>query len=231
MSDECVTLVADPYPPYQYEEGGIVKGIDYEVIASAFQTVGYDVQVKLLPWEECLRQLDAGKADGIFQISRTPEREKQYAFSDLLRTAETVFFARSDQPIKLCETVDLHEQLESLLTLGVLSGYSYDPVINSLDPSLKVEVERQEDLLVGLKEERFDLAIMDLGVAVFLMSKMGLAGIKRVEGFAVTRELFVAFRPKRRDLVGPFNTQLEKLKAQGPFERIMARYGLEGTSN
>jgi len=113
--------------------------------------------------------------------------------------------------------------------LGVLSGYSYNPVIDGLDPSLKVEVDDQENLLLGLKEKRFDLAIMDLGVAVFIMSKMGLAGINRVEGFAVTRELFVAFRPKRRDLVGPFNTQLEKLKTQGTFEHIMARYGLEGT--
>jgi len=173
--------------------------------------------------------LDDENADGIFQITRTPERERRYVFSELLRTAETAFFALSDQAIQLSETVDLREQLESLLTLGVLSGYSYDPAIDSLDPTIKVEVDRQEDLLLGLKDKRFDLAVMDSGVAAFLADKLGISGIKRVEGFAVTRELFVAFRPKRRDLVRPFNTQLEKLKAQGTFERIMARYGLEGT--
>ena len=228
MDDKCVTLVADPYPPYQYEEGGTIRGVDYEVIASTFQAVGYDVQVRLLPWEECLRQLDDENADGIFQITCTPEREERYVFSNLLRTAETVFFALSDQAIQLSETVDLREQLESF-TLGVLTGYSYDPAIDSLDPTIKVEVDRQEDLLLGLKDKRFDLAVMDSGVAAFLADKLGISGIKRVEGFAVTRELFVAFRPKRRDLVRPFNTQLEKLKAQGTFERIMARYGLEGT--
>ena len=225
MDDRRVTLVADPYPPYQYEEGGTIRGIDYEVIASAFQAAGYDVQVRLLPWEECLRELDAGGADGIFQITRTPEREERYVFSDLLRTAETGFFARSDQVIQLSETVDLREQLESS-TLGVLAGYSYDPVIDSLDPAMKVEVGRQEDLLRGLTEKRFDLAVLDSGVAAFLADKLGISGIKRVEGFAVTRELYVAFRPKCRDLVQPFNVELRKLREQGKFERILARYGL-----
>jgi len=224
----CNACCRPPILPYQYEEGGTIRGVDYEVIASTFQAVGYDVQVRLLPWEECLRQLDDENADGIFQITCTPEREERYVFSNLLRTAETVFFALSDQAIQLSETVDLREQLESF-TLGVLTGYSYDPAIDSLDPTIKVEVDRQEDLLLGLKDKRFDLAVMDSGVAAFLADKLGISGIKRVEGFAVTRELFVAFRPKRRDLVRPFNTQLEKLKAQGTFERIMARYGLEGT--
>lgn len=228
MSAQSITLVADPYPPYQYQEGGAIKGIDADLIAFAFQAIGYDVQVRLLPWEECLRQLDAGKADGIFQITCTPEREKRYIFSDLLKTAETAFFALSNQVIQLSETVDLREQLESL-TLGVLSGYSYDPAIDSLDPTTKMEVDDQEDLLLGLKEKRFDLAVMDVGVAAFLADKLGISGIKRVEGFAVTRKLFVALRPERKDLVRPFNAQLEKLKEQGTFERIAARYGLRSS--
>lgn len=225
MDDKCVTLVADPYPPYQYQDGGAVKGIDADLIASAFQAVGYDVQVRLLPWEECLRQLDAGGADGIFQITRTPERERRYVFSELLRTAETAFFALSDQAIQLRETVDLREQLEPF-TLGVLTGYSYDPAIDSLDPTTKVEVDGQEDLLLGLKDKCFDLAVMDSGVAAFLADKLGISGIKRVDGFAVTRELHVAFRPECEDLVAKFNTGLKKLKQQGTLQRIAARYGL-----
>jgi polar amino acid transport system substrate-binding protein len=225
MDDKRVTLVADPYPPYQYEEDGIVKGIDYDIIASAFRAVGYDVQVRLLPWEECLRQLDAGGADGIFQITYTPEREERYVFSDLLRKAETAFFALSNQTMQLSETVNLHEQLQSF-TLGVLSGYSYDPVIDSLDLTMKVGVDDQEDLLLGLKEKLFDLAVMDVGVAAFLAGRLGISGIERVEGFAVTRELHVAFRPACKDLVSPFNEGLKKLKEQGASQRIAKRYGL-----
>ena len=225
MDDKPVTLVADPYPPYQYEEDGIVKGVDYDIIASAFQAVGYSVQVRLLPWEECLQQLDAGGADGIFQITCTPEREERYVFSDLLRKAETAFFALSNQTMQLSETVDLHEQLQSF-TLGVLSGYSYDPAIDALDPSIKMEVVNQEDLLLGLKEKRFDLAVMDVGVAAFLADKLGISGIERVEGFAVTRELHVAFRPACKDLVSSFNEGLRKLKQQGAIQRIAKRYRL-----
>ncbi len=224
MDDKHVTLVADPYPPYQYEEDGIVKGIDYDVIASAFQAVGYDVQVRLLPWEECLQQLDAGGADGIFQITCTPEREERYVFSDLLRTAETAFFALSNQTMQLSETVDLRKQLQSY-TLGVLSGYSYDPAIDALDPSIKTEVDDQEDLLLGLKERRFDLAVIDVGVAAFLAGKLGISAIERVEGFTLTRELHVAFRPACQGLVSPFNEGLKTLKQQGASHDIVKRHG------
>jgi len=225
MDDKRVTLVADPYPPYQYKEGGIVKGIDYELITSAIQAVGYDVQVRLLPWEECLRQLEAGSADGIFQITRTSEREKRYVFSDLLRTAETAIFSLRSRTIQFSKAVDLREQLESF-TLGVLAGYSYAPLIDDLDPAMKVEVDRQEDLLLGLKEKCFDLAVMDSGVAVFLAGRLGIDGIERVEGFVVTRELHVAFRPACADLIVSFNEGLKRLKQQGGLKRIAERYGL-----
>ncbi len=227
MSTARVTLVADPYPPYQYEEDGNLKGMDYEVIVSVFHGMGCDVHVALCPWQECLRRLDRREADGIFQITRTPEREERYVFSDLLRSAKTVLLARSGEPIRLDPTKDLREEL-SPYSLGLLPGYSYHPAVDALDPATKTEVQRQEDLLLGVKERRFDLAIIDLGVAAFLIEKLGITGVERVEGFSVTRELFVAFRPEFRDLVPRFNGELTKLKQQGRLESITRRYGLRG---
>jgi len=221
-----VNLVADPYPPYQYQEADALKGVDYELVTSAFRMMGRDALVTLCPWEECLRRLDRGEADGIFQIARTPEREGQYVFSDLLRLAETVFLARSGESIQPHSTEDLCAHL-SQYSLGVLSGYSYHPAVDALDPAAKVEVHRQEDLLLGVSGKRFDLAVIDLGVAIFLMKKLGVTGIKRVEGVSVTRELFVAFRPECSSLVTRFNEKLRELKKQGRLESIARRYGLE----
>jgi len=226
-SPEIVKLAADPYPPYQYEEEGEVKGVDVEVITHVFKELGYQTQVDLLPWEDCLYRMSNGGADGIFQLVRTPEREKHYIFSALLRTAETVFLTRSDQRLQINETIDLSEQLRPF-KLGLLSGYTYDPSIDALASEIKVEVSRQEELIWGVKEKRFDLAIMDLGVANFIISKMGISGVNRIKGYTLTRDLYLAFHPKRKELVSRFNKQLERFKAQGYYDKIIQCYSLKG---
>jgi len=226
-SPETLKLVADPYPPYQYEEEGKVKGVDVEAITYVLKELGYEVQVDLLPWEECLHWMDNGRADGIFQLVRTPEREGHCIFSTLLRTAETVFLALNDQVLQINETIDLRKQLRPF-RLGLLSGYSYDPIIDALDSRMKVEVPRQQELILGIKEKRFDLAIMDLGVANFLISKIGISGVKRVKDYTLARDLYVAFHSKHKELVSRFNKQLERFKAQGYYDKIMQCYTLKG---
>lgn len=57
---EAVQLVADPYPPYQYMEGGTVKGVDHDIIAAAFAEYGILTIARLLPWDDCIRLLVAG---------------------------------------------------------------------------------------------------------------------------------------------------------------------------
>ena len=115
-----VNLVADPYPPYQFEEVGIVRGIDHDIIFEAFKTHHIKTETRLLSWEECMRQMDNKKADGIFQITRTPEREKKFLFSDILRSAKAVFFKREGNPIEYDQDIDIVQQLKGL-KIGILS--------------------------------------------------------------------------------------------------------------
>lgn len=85
-------MVADPYPPYQYLEGGRVRGCDHEIITESFAARDISIYTKLHSWSACLRSLDLGEAVGIFQITKAPEREHIYLFSQTLRIAKTVLF-------------------------------------------------------------------------------------------------------------------------------------------
>ncbi len=223
---ETVNLVADPYPPYQYEEGGVVIGIDHDIITAAFNEFDVETRVQLFPWEDCLDSVKNKRADGIFQIVRTPERVKAFLFSRSFRTAETALFCNACDPIVFNKKKDLKVQLEGRV-LGVLEGYSYDPMIDSLKGPGKKEVERQEMLLTGLLEGGFDLVIMDLGVAEYLMDKMKLGGIVRVDGFEISRELHVAFQKDLPELKDHFNLGLLKIKEKGIYQKIYHMYGMD----
>lgn len=224
---ETVQLVADPYPPYQYLEGQTVRGADHDVIAAALGEQGLHSRTRLLPWDECVRLMESGEAHGIFQIQPTPEREKAYTFSVPLRTAKTVLFRNTQKPTDLVGTGKLRAALEQYV-LGTVKGYTYDPLIDELEEPSRIVVESQERLLTGLSEGKFDLAIIDLGVGLYLSSMLRIRNIVRVEGYEIARVLHVAFQRTLSDISDHFNTGLEAVTKKGIRDRILTEYGVSG---
>ena len=222
---QTVRLVADPYPPYQYSEGESIRGVDHDIIAAAFEEHGIDMITRLFPWDECMKLLKEEKADGIFQIVRTPEREKAYIFSKPLRAARTVICKRTEEPISLFEDIDFSEQLKKY-RMGVVKDYSYNPLIDNLGEPSRMEVDSQEELLTGLRRGEFDLAVIDWGVAKYLANKMGIRDIDRAEGYEITRQLHVAFQRNQDQIADLFNSGLDRVKEKGIYDRIFERYGL-----
>ncbi len=228
-----VRLVADPYPPYQYEEGGEVKGVDQEVIREAFRVHGLEAETRLLPWRECLEWMERGRADGIFQIAPNPQRREQWLFSALLRTETTVLFRRRGSGAELRgagpEGADAARGGGAApgLRLGVLEGYSYDPFIDGLKEPARVACKSQEHLLQALAEGQVDLALMDAGVAAWLMRERKLEGIERAGDYRIARPLHVAFQKDRRETARLFDSGLAAVRARGLAGRIWARYGLQ----
>jgi polar amino acid transport system substrate-binding protein len=219
-----VKLVADPYPPYQFEKNGKITGFDHDIISEAFGVHDVEVRTSLHGWDECMSLLQAGGADGIFQITRTPEREKLFLYSERLRTARTLFFKREADSIQLDNDRNLSDELAGK-KIGVLAGYSYNDAVDRLESSLKVEKTGSEDLLRGLVRIEFSLALMDEGVAAFLMKKLELAGVEPLPGFEITRPLYVAFRKDLHDHVRIFNSGLAEIRKSGVYESVYSRYG------
>ena len=220
-----VQLVADPYPPYQYGEGGAIRGVDQEIIAATFKEHGMNIVTRLLPWDDCIQLLKEGKAHGIFQITLTYEREKAYIFSEPLRVAKTVFYKRAENRLSFAKSVDIQGQLKKY-RVGVARGYSYSPLIDGLGESSRIEADSQEMLLTGLSRGDFDLIIMDCGVAEYMTQKWAIGNIEKVSGYESTRQLHVAFHPSRKEIADRFNSGLVKVKEKGIFDRIFECYGL-----
>ena len=218
-------LVADPYPPYQFEENGRIIGVDHDVITESLKIQGITVETSLHSWDECMALMGKRKADGIFQITRTPERARRFYFSERLRTASALFYKKTGFAVKFNSTVDLASQLGNL-KVGVLSGYSYTPAVDNLGNAYKIEKESSESLLNGLLQDEFALALVDRGVASYLMAKLRLEGIDSAPGHEISRELYVAFQKGLSELAHLFNIGLRRIKKNGVYGEVFRRYGL-----
>jgi len=225
LQQRTIKLVADPYPPYQFKENHLIKGIDYEIIRSSFSEHNIKITVELLPWDMCMNSIRRKEADGIFQIVRTPEREALLLFSDPFRTASTLFLRRAGTDMKIRSDTDLQSQLKGAL-VGVLSGYSYNPDIDGLEKTIKREYQSQEELLQALAVNETDLILMDSGVAYYFMNRLNVKNIERVPGYEISRELYVAFLKEKQELRDFFNVGLKRIREKGVYREILRKYGV-----
>jgi polar amino acid transport system substrate-binding protein len=225
LQARTVRLVADPYPPYQFEEKGKVRGIDQDTISEALRARGLRASTTLLPWNQCLQWMQDRKADGVFQMAPTPEREKLFLFSTQLRAERTVLLRSRAGSLAIRDPARLQEELRGH-TLGILAGYSYGAAIDVLPASLKMELESQEALVRALAEGRVEAILMDQGVAGYLTKKLGLQPMERIEGYELRRPLHVAFQRGEGELARLFNAGLEEIRKRGRDLRIFQRYGV-----
>jgi ABC-type amino acid transport substrate-binding protein len=185
-----IRIGADPFPPYQYyDRQGVLRGSDYEHVLSAGTTAGFEMEFEVDEWSLIEKKFFDKQLDAVFQVQKTPEREKRCIFSKLLRNAVTEIVTGK---------ADLKAGLFSDLTqggyrLGVIQNYAYGEPLDSLNPGLKAAYPDQESLLTAIAEKKVDAGVFDQGVKNFLIEKLGLSGIYVLSSLSFLRPLYMAF--------------------------------------
>jgi len=217
MSKRKVLFIgADPYPPYQYiDEDGKLKGLDYEVIRDIIDKMGYDAVFVIKEWSIIEELLSSKKLDVVFQVTKTPEREKRYYFSEKLRDAVEVIVTSKNSIPSFANMKDFIDHLTSNnLKLGVMKGYHYGEPVDSIPDENKIPHTSTQEILDSVVSGKVDFGIIDLGILKYHIkrNREKYANIKVLENLKVTRPLYVVFNdPSLRD----------------EFNRYLKRYGQE----
>jgi polar amino acid transport system substrate-binding protein len=185
-----IRIGADPFPPYQYyDDQGILRGSDFEHVRAAGVAVGFEMEFELGEWSLMERSFYERRLDAVFQVQKTPEREKHFLFSKLLRNAVTEFITGHDD-IK----ADSFENLVAgNFRFGLIQNYAYGEPIDSLNPALKALYPDQEALLAAIAKKKVDVGVFDQGVKNFLMEKLGISTVYALSSLSFLRPLYMAF--------------------------------------
>jgi polar amino acid transport system substrate-binding protein len=200
-------LVADPYPPYQHADGGLVRGLDHDLVTAVFAAAGYEARTELLPWSECLAAVREGDADAIYQITPTAERSEWMAFSRSFREAQTVLYRRRGELPEGLGEGGL-AALAARCRLGALAGFSYGPQASAAPVAARFESD--DELLHGLREGEVDVVLVDAGVATHLLSDDRL---EPIPGFSAGRPLHLGCRADLVEIAREFDRGLAKMGA------------------
>lgn len=225
---ETLNLVSLDYPPYQYVKDGEVAGYVQEFIRVAFKESGFDLDIRILPWEESLQLVKDKEADGIFTIFKTKKREDFLIYSDVvLVEQQTGFFTLKESTLNF--KGDLAELEESCI--GVVNSVSYGDIFDNAVSGnmLKTKVlETTEDCIKALINGEIDLFINNVGGSQFILKEMDLAE-KIVQNGVVLERIpsYLAFSKtdemmKMKIII---DKKLRELKDKGLLEKLKNDYG------
>lgn len=235
-------VVAENYPPFEYQEQGEVKGANVEIISKIFDRIGVDFEIKFYPWTRAWLLLKKGKADLTLSISyqkfREPyinyppdmvkNRSSEKPLESTLWMTEFVFFINSKYKSSFkYESLDQLQKEE--YRIGFIKDYSYNPEFLKAKLN-KVNIASFEDGLKKLLAGEIDLLPYDIVVGESILKKLKYQDqVSYLDKRLLIKPYSVGFSknssfPGIDDIRKKFFNELAKMKESGEYDAIRAKY-------
>jgi polar amino acid transport system substrate-binding protein len=224
---DTYTAAGDPYPPYG-DPNNPNGGLGLEIIHAAFKTQGHEMTMKYVPWARAESGIKHGSYDILPFTWRTDARVKVLLFSNAFSVGNVRFIKRKGDTFEFNGLQSLNGKL-----VGTIRGYGYG---DAFAVSNAFQRENGNDLMTNIKKllrQRIDLTLEDEIVARSIISAHDPEALKHIE-FVNTplsvNPLYITVglqNPKAQEIIGAFNKGLEIIKANGIYDRIFKKYGME----
>lgn len=225
VAAEKVIIATNAYEPLVTLEGN-ASGLFTDIVQAVFEEMGVEVEFRILPWEECARQVEEGKVFAAMPYIITEERQQYAIFSDVLWAGRGAFFY-------------LHEHLgdysftglDSLkgLKVGVTEGHAGLEAMD--DPRVTLDWGATE--LLGVKrllDKEVDFFYETELVGWALVAKEFPGEVFRIRSartpwVAYTFHLMVSKKaPQAESMVRRFNAKLERFRQNGTYHLLVSPY-------
>lgn len=232
---ETVTVVADPWCPYNCAPDSKHPGLIIEIVKTAFERHGIQVEYQTLPWTRAVAETRAGRFHAIVGASRGDAPD--FIFPETPQATSLMsFFVKEG-------TTWRYKDLNSLndITLGSIADYSYSTEIDNYIEMNKRDMRRvqvisgESALTTNLKKlalGRIDSVIEEENVMLHHLSVFPVnERIVYAGSLPITKdqELFAAFSPtltSSKRYAEILSQETKALLADGTIDKIREHYGL-----
>ncbi|WP_019613811.1 substrate-binding periplasmic protein [Psychromonas ossibalaenae] len=107
-----IEVLTEAYPPYNFRDGGILKGIAVDLLVAATHKVQSPIkreQIKLQPWARAYRRALDGPNVALFSTTRSEERESKFKWVGPITKTRIVILAKRSSNIKISSVEDLNK--------------------------------------------------------------------------------------------------------------------------
>lgn len=230
---DSMTFTMEHFPPFNAEDNGTTVGPLPDIIRATCASMKIRCAIETYPWRRAYRLAEEGQADGIFVLLRTPEREKDFYFSDpVIQTAYAVF-ANQSTKVSYHAPRDLDGYTVGVYGPSGTSGAA-EEMAKSV-PGLKIVVEVDNPTVFRkLSGQRYGdkaVAVMNVDVGNYLLKQEKISGIVAV-GDIKRIEYTIGLSRKKvgEKQAEKFNDALRALIRNGTIKTIVEKYGMKSPS-
>lgn len=222
---ETLTAATLHFPPYSYEGEKEVEGISVNIVRTAAERLGIDLDVRVYPWARALNLVKNGKVDMLFTAYWTAERQQFLDYSSVPLIVQKVsLFTHKNSGLKTIDNVLARGSVPTATRRKVSYGSHVD---NFLDQGiLKTSFVGNDDaqILYMLKEERIDIVPMSQFVGYENIHHLGIEeDIREITLPVSTVPSFLTFSKmlKHKEHVDAFSSELKRMNQDGSIQAIL----------
>jgi polar amino acid transport system substrate-binding protein len=203
------------------------EGYAAELIRTAFERRGYQVQFFYMPWTRAVKTVLEGSYDGLCPVYYTEQREQDFSLSIKFPAGPLVFFKRVGNEIKYNRLEDLQPY-----KIAVVRGYANTKEFDEADYLQKSFTNNDQ---TGYRRVLFgtvDLWLVDKFVAQYTMTNHLPDRAKELDFIDKplgVNDLYVAFskkKPEHKRLTKAFNEGLAEVLNDGTLKQVLEHHGL-----
>lgn len=219
------------FPPYGYkDDNGEYVGFDLDLAQEVCNRNGWTLKKQPIEWNSKDMELNSGSIDCIWNGFTMNGRESEYTWSTPYVDNSQVVIVRSDSGIE--ELSDMSGKIVAVQSdssaLAALEGEDASEENKALRETF-AELQQVGDYnsaFLNLESGAVDAICMDIGVAGYEIKSRG-DGYVMLEERLSSEEYGIGFRLGNTELRDEVQTALLEMLADGTFDEIAAKWGLE----
>lgn len=204
------------------------KGYSWDVLRESYHLMGYNIELKIVPWARALSMVKSNQADILFPAGFNKEREKIFHYShQAINSANFRVYINNSNPMKW-------QGLDSLkgLSIGVIDSFNYGDKWRERSDIKSVNVNTILQGFRMLKAKRIDGFLgYETNWDYMLNQYKWSALFKKLPAFDTSNEYLVALKTTNnaKTLLQTFDTGKERLIKSGRLKQIKEKwFGKEG---
>ncbi len=209
------------FPPYEYRENNIPKGILVDAIKDIFSTIGEPLTLEFLPFKRAFVSVKKGHVDGLFNFYKVPERMPYFDYSEPLIDNELVFFVSTDSKLVYRELKDLDH-----LRVGVILGYSYGEAFDKSTQFYRMKSYTHTVSFYKLADRQIDIYPCDRYVGLYIVKNEKMS--QKIKILPTPLKLMkghIGFtKGKHNRLIQKLNPVIREMKQNGKLEMYIDKY-------
>ncbi len=204
------------FPPYEYMEDGVVKGLDADFAQAICDKLGYELRIDNMNFDSIITAVQSGKADfGAAGMTITEDRLKNVDFTESYCTATQVIIVKEGSPIATID--DLNGK-----RIGVQLGTTGDIYAEDVEGATIERYNKGADAVMAMVQDKIDCVIIDDQPAkVYVEQNEGIMILD--EPFAL-EEYAMCLAKDNAELTAKFNQAITELKADGTLQGLYDYY-------